>query len=137
MADNHPMAVRQISITIDCPFAKAYAFTQRPENFPRWAAGLSRSLHKDGDIWHADTPAGDAVVTFSPANEFGILDHRVSIAGQPEIYIPLRMIENGAGTTVLFTLFRQPEMDDAAFEADATLVQADLDTLKALLEARH
>lgn len=127
--------VRHLSIGIAVPLARAYAFTRRPENFPRWAAGLSATLHESDDGWVADTPAGEALVLFTPANDFGILDHRVQLAGRPDIYIPLRMIEHGAGTEVIFTLLRQPDMDDAAFEADAQAVMADLRRLKALLEA--
>lgn len=126
--------VRHLGIGIAVPLARAYAFAQRPDNFPRWAAGLSTSLHHDGEHWVADTPAGRAIILFAPPNDHGILDHHVRIAGQPDIYIPLRMIAHGDCTQVVFTLFRQPGMDDAAFEADAQAVMADLQTLKQLLE---
>jgi hypothetical protein len=36
---------------------------------------------------------------------------------------------------VVFTLRRQPDMTDEAFEADATAIRTDLETLKRLLEA--
>jgi hypothetical protein len=127
-------AARQISVTIRAPLAQAYAFAHRPENFPRWAAGLSTALRQEGGRWIAGTPQGEATVEFTPPNGFGILDHRVRIAGKSDIYIPLRLIENGEGTEVVFTLYRQPDMDDAAFERDAQAVLADLHRLKALLE---
>lgn len=131
-----PLAARSLDITIDRSFASAYDMAHRPETFSKWAAGLASSLRQEGEEWHAETPAGDAVVSFTPHNQFGVLDHRVNIAGKPEIYIPLRMIENGAATLVVFTLFRQPDMDDAAFERDALLVEKDLAALKALLETK-
>lgn len=53
---------------------------------------------------------------------------------KPVIYIPLRMIENGNGTQVMFTLFRQPGMDDMNFDQDAAMVRKDLSALKRLLE---
>ncbi|NWK95148.1 polyketide cyclase [Sphingobium lactosutens] len=126
---------RHLGIGIAVPFARAYDFTHRPENFPRWAAGLSTSLHRTAQGWIADTPQGPALVEFSPPNAYGVLDHRVRIAGKPEIHIPLRMIGNDGGTEVIFTLLRQPDMDDAAFDHDADMVKKDLQTLKALLEA--
>lgn len=128
------LPVRHIGIGIAVPLAQAYAFASQPENFPRWAAGLSASLHREGDIWIADTPAGRATIRFTPPNAFGILDHHVHMDGRPDVYIPLRMIAHGDDTEILFTLFRQPDMDDAAFEADAQSVLADLQALKALLE---
>ena len=133
--DQRPMA-RSIDMMINCPFSEAYAFTKQPENFALWAAGMASSLHFEDEAWHAKTPAGDAVVTFSRPNAFGILDHRVDIAGKAEIYIPLRMIKNGDVTHVVFTLLRQPGMDDAAFEEDAKAVEKDLLALKALLERK-
>ena len=126
--------VRHLSISIAVSLARAYAFAHRPDNFPLWAAGLSTSLRHDGEHWVADTPAGRAIILFALPNDYGILDHYVRIAGQPDIYIPLRMIAHGDGTQLVFTLFRQPGMDDAAFDADAQAVMADLQTLKQLLE---
>lgn len=125
---------RSIGVTIDCPFAIAYDFAHRPENFARWAAGLSSSLRRDGGTWHATTPLGEATVEFSPRNDYGVLDHRVHLPGKPVVHIPLRMIETGERTEVVFTLLRQPDMDDAASERDAGLVEKDLATLKSLLE---
>ena len=128
---------RVLAERIEVPLDRAYDFAHRPDNFMQWAAGLSRSLHRTDRGWVADTPAGEALVEFSPRNDFGVLDHRVRIAGQSEVYIPLRMIASGDGTEVQFTLLRQPEMTDAMFEADAAAVKADLRTLKDLLEARQ
>jgi len=123
-----------LEIAIACPFDRAYSFAHRPENFPRWAAGLSSDLHRQDDRWVAPTPEGDATVRFSPHNSYGILDHWVAIPGRSEVYIPIRFIENGEGTEVLFTLFRLPEMDEDAFARDAALVRKDLAALKAVLE---
>lgn len=129
------MDVRILHTTIAVPFSTAYAFAHPPENFPKWAAGLSSSLHRDGDEWIADTPEGPAVVRFSPPNDLGVLDHSVRLPGKAEVHIPLRMIANGDGTEVELVLFRQPEMNDADFARDAGLVEKDLAELKRLLES--
>jgi hypothetical protein len=47
---------------------------------------------------------------------------------------PLRVLSEGSGSEVVFTLRRQPGMTDEAFEADATAVRTDLEALKQLLE---
>ncbi|WP_232493318.1 SRPBCC family protein [Novosphingobium kaempferiae] len=131
------LEARLIGITIDRPMDEAYAFASRPENFPEWAAGMSSSLHRDGERWLAETPLGEATIRFSPANDFGVLDHWVMLPGKPVVYIPLRLIENGTGTQVVFTLFRQPGMTDADFDRDAAMVGKDLTALKRLLENRE
>lgn len=129
-----PHQVRIISQTINVPLAVAYDFAHRPENFPTWAAGLSTSLHQTAKGWMADTPLGEATVRFSEPNAYGVLDHWVKMADKPEVYIPLRMIANGAGTEVELVLFRQAEMNDADFARDEGLVRQDLAALKRYLE---
>ncbi|HVL86220.1 MAG TPA: hypothetical protein VM367_18290 [Pseudonocardia sp.] len=47
----------------------------------------------------------------------------------------MRVIVDGDGCEVLFTLRRQPSMSDDEFDRDARAVAADLATLKRLLEA--
>jgi hypothetical protein len=63
-----------------------------------------------------------------------MLNQHVRMQGRPDIYSPLHMIADCAGTQVILTLLRQAAMDDAAFEADAQAVMEDLRRLKALLE---
>lgn len=46
----------------------------------------------------------------------------------------LRVVPNGDGAEVMFTLLRQPGMDDTAFESDAAHIARDLETLKQLME---
>ncbi|PZQ56902.1 MAG: polyketide cyclase [Phenylobacterium zucineum] len=125
-----------LSITIAAPFEAAYAFAHQPANFTAWASGLAASLHETDDGWVADTPEGEARVSFSSPNAFGVLDHRVNLPGRPEIYIPLRMVENGDGVEVSLLLLRQPGMTDEMFEKDAAHVRQDLAALKRVLEAR-
>jgi hypothetical protein len=52
-----------------------------------------------------------------------------------EIYIPMRVIANGTGSEVIFTLFRLPEMSEEKFAEDVEWATRDLNALKILLEA--
>ncbi|WP_129544039.1 SRPBCC family protein [Serratia sp. 1D1416] len=129
------LTARTLHISINRPYVEAYEFLYRPENFPKWAKGLSDSLHQEGENWIADTPQGRIGIRFSAPNAFGVLDHWVTLPGGAVIYVPLRLLANQSGTEVIFTLFHQPEMDDAMFTRDAELVMADLQALKRLLES--
>lgn len=64
-----------------------------------------------------------------------MVDHRVTTASGEEIYIPLRVIENGDGAEVILTLYRLPAMSDEVFARDEETVTADLARLKQLLES--
>ena len=126
---------RNLSIFINRDAKDVYNFVCVPENFPRWASGLGKSLKKIGGEWIAETPEGPVRVKFTERNEFGVLDHWVSPKPGLQIYIPMRVIANGNGCELIFTLFRLPHMTDEKFSADAEWVMRDLTTLKNLLEA--
>jgi hypothetical protein len=125
---------RPISVSVRCPFERAYDFLASPEKFPKWASGLGTSLRKVGGGWVAETPEGPAEVRFTPRNEFGVLDHFVRTPAGVEVYVPMRVIRNGDGCEVTLTLLRLPGMSDEKFEQDAEWVRRDLGTLKAVLE---
>lgn len=128
------MQTQIIHTTVQVPFKKAYEFARKPENFPKWAAGMSSSLHKKDTGWAAETPAGEATVRFSEPNDFGVLDDWVKLEGKPEMYMPLRMVANGDETEVELVLFRLPEMSEEDFERDAGMVRKDLASLKRVLQ---
>jgi hypothetical protein len=83
----------------------------------------------------ANTPEGAIRVRFTPRNENGILDHHVTLANGIEVYVPMRVVANGSGSEVIFTLFRTPGMSDEDLTRDIEWVTKDLGTLKTLLES--
>lgn len=125
---------RTITVRIARAWQDVYDFTSAPENFPRWASGAAKSLKRVNGEWIAEAPEGPVKLRFTERNSYGILDHHVVIRPGADIYIPMRVIANGAGSEVLFTLFRLPEMTDETFRRDAEWVERDLRALKALLE---
>jgi hypothetical protein len=128
---------RQLSVSIDRAAAEAYEFLSLPENFPKWASGLGASLHRAGADWIAETPEGPATVCFTERNSHGVLDHSVKLPRSGSVYVPLRVIAKGSGCELVLTLFRQPEMSDEKFAADAAWVMRDLQAAKRILEGRE
>lgn len=128
------LPVRHLSVTIARSVAEVYAFAARPENLPRWASALGAVTGRDGEWWLAETPNGPVRLRFAPENALGVLDHWVRPAGTPEVYVPIRVVPNGAGAEVVFSLFRQPGMSNEQYAADAAWVEKDLTALKAVLE---
>ncbi len=128
------MRSKTITVSIERSPADVYAFVSDPGNLPRWAAGLGVSVEESGFGWVVETPNGRMGIRFAPWNEFGVLDHYVTTADGAEITVPMRVIPNGAGSEVLFTLFQSPEMSDEEFAEDAGTVEKDLQTLKSVLE---
>ena len=76
---------------------------------------------------------GQVTVKFVPPNDFGVLDHDVTLPTGAVVTNPLRVLAHPEGSEVVFTL-RQLDMSDEDFERDAALVVADLARLKVILE---
>src|SRR5689334_21727425 len=115
---------RHIGVWINRSPAAVYAFAADLQNMPRCAAGLATGL-------------GEVGVEVAPANEFGVLDHVVTLPSGEAVYNPMRVISAGPDESqceVVFTL-RRRGMTQSEFDADAAAVAADLATLRRLLEA--
>jgi hypothetical protein len=103
-------------------------------NWNQWAFGLGKNIRHSQDGWIADSGSAVAKVQFTPRNSFGIVDHTVIRPSGERVYVPMRLITNGSGCELIFTLFREPKMSDAQFASDSGYVQRDLNGLKTLLE---
>ncbi|WEZ85164.1 SRPBCC family protein [Rhizobium sp. 32-5/1] len=128
------MDAKIIHIGIDRPTDAVYAFASRPENMPLWASGLASGLRQTEDGWIAEGALGDIRIHFAPDNSFGIIDHTVVLPSGEAVFNALRVVPNGSGTEVMFTLLRQDGMSAEQFDADAAWVVKDLTTLKTILE---
>lgn len=129
--------LKQISVSVKRPVSEVYDFASDPHNLPKWAAGLSTStITKSGDYWIAQSPMGKVKIKFTEKNKFGVLDHEVTLPDGEVNYNPFRVVKNGNGSEVTFTLFRLPRMSDEEFTRDASMVEKDLEKLKSILETR-
>lgn len=128
------LEARTVSTTIPRPWQEVYDAVWRPEDFPRWASGLSgAALTRDGERWTAAGPDGPISIRFTDRNRFGVMDHHVDTGAGPEVFVPMRLVPNGSGTEAMVTVFRQPGMSEAKFAADVAWVVRDLRALRTLL----
>ena len=125
---------QHISVSINRPADQVYEFSSKPENLPQWAAGLSGSIQNIHGDWIATSPMGRVKVKFSPNNQYGVLDHEVTLPSGVTVYNPMRVFPNGDGSEVVFTVYRRPGMSGQQFAEDAQAVASDLHQLKRLLE---
>src|SRR5215216_6564964 len=65
--------VSHVSISINRTAEEVYQFASNPENFPKWAAGLLKSIKREGDIWIGKSDIGDIKIRFTPNNGLGII----------------------------------------------------------------
>jgi hypothetical protein len=125
---------RIINISINRDPKTVYEFVLNPENLPRWASMAFQSIKQLNGEWIADTPQGPAKVSLTERNEFGVLDHHVKTSSGVDAFVPMRVVKNGNGSEMIFTLFQTADMSDERFAEDAKLVEQDLNHLKNIME---
>ena len=125
---------RIVSQPVAAPAAAVYDFACRMENLPRWAAGLAANVRQEGGDWFTDTPGGRIRIAMAPRNEFGVLDHDVTMPDGVTTHNAMRVTPVGDGSLLAFVVLRMPGASDAAFAGDCALVAKDLKTLGTLVE---
>jgi hypothetical protein len=123
---------REISIRIERPAAEVAAYARDPAHLPAWAAGLAAGIEQRDGRWVADSPMGEVEVRFV-STEPGVLDHDVVLPTGEVVRNPLRVLPDGEGCRVVFTLERRDGMSDEELADDAAAVRADLERLRAVL----
>ncbi len=123
-----------ISVQIAREPAAVYAYVADLNNLPTWATTFCRSIRCEGEEWVIETSLGTMAIRLARENDLGVLDHYLTPPGGETLYVPMRVVSNGSGSEVIFTLFRLPGVSDETYTADAALVRLDLDRLKGLLE---
>lgn len=129
------MKSQTISVFIAVPAPRVYAFAANPANLPLWAPSFFKSIELVDGEWVVQSPEGRVVFSFVPLNEYGVLDHTVTLPSGQKLINYMRVIPNGDGSEVLFTLFQSEDMTEQQFQEDAALVVSDLETLRRVLEA--
>lgn len=129
------MNSRHVSRVIAASPEAVYDFASNPDNLPKWAAGLAKTeVVREGDTLFVDSPMGKVAVRFVPRNEYGVIDHDVTLPSGTIVTNPVRILAHPEGAEIVFTI-RQIELTDEEFDRDTGMVEADLERLKGLVEA--
>jgi Polyketide cyclase / dehydrase and lipid transport len=127
---------RHVGERIGRPADEVYEYAVDPANVPEWAPGLGSAVENIGGQWFVDTSMGRVGLAFVERNSFGVLDHEVTLPSGDVIYNPMRVVPDGDGCELVFTVRRRPGMSDEEFAEDAAAVAADLARLKRIVEGR-
>jgi hypothetical protein len=128
------MQSRHVSRVISASPQSVYDFAANPDNLPRWASGLARSeVTREGDTLWVESPMGRVSVHFVAPNEFGILDHDVTLPSGVTVTNPVRVLPHPDGAEIVFAV-RQLDLTDDEFDRDVKTVEEDLDRLRQLAE---
>lgn len=114
--------------------ADVYRYAADVSRWPEWAAGIATGIRPEGDHWVVSSPYGDVTVQLAPPNDYGVLDHVVTLPDGVRVDNPLRVLAAEGGAEVVFTVRWREGMSEEEYAADLDAVRADLETLKARLE---
>jgi hypothetical protein len=128
------MQATTVSISINARPDKIYKFVSAVRNGLKWGKTQCRSVKKAGGKWIMETPQGPVGIRIAKRNSLGILDHYIKPVGRGEVLVPIRVVPNGQGSEVIFTVFRQPWLSAKSYAGDIELVMKDLKCLKKLME---
>src|SRR5919107_1611580 len=99
------LPARTVSTSIDATPDVVYKFVADAFNMARWAPGFCQTIAADPEVehgWRITTADGvQAQARFVAPNAFGIVDHWVALPELGEVYVPLRVVANEAGSEVL------------------------------------
>ena len=129
------MKAKTLTIFIERNAGDVYDFVQNPENMPKWAKTFCKSIKRTGEDWVLMTPQGPARLKITERNDLGVLDHYLTPAPGVDLLVPMRVVPNGRGSEVIFTLFQLPMIPDENFAKDIIKVRTDLRTLKGVMES--
>ena len=135
------MQTHTLAVTIDAPPERVARDLADPATHPEWGteffAGPARPL--DGGEVAVTVPmmGGEARMRIDADVERGIVDLYLAPAGAPfGAPIPARLVPNGDGVDVLWTLARMPGVPEEAWRAGLASMERELDALRRRHEQR-
>lgn len=123
-----------VSITIDEAPARITADLADPGKHPTWATEFFEgSARQDGEDWLVTVPrmGGEARMRIDADIACGRVDMFLAPIGAPYgAALPVRVVPNGDGCDVLFTLTRFPGIDDGEWQSGLASMRRELVQLR-------
>lgn len=122
-------------ITIDAPFEQVTSDLADPITHPEWAteffSGQARTTSEQEVLANVPRMGGEVHMKVDGDPATGRIDIYLAPLGVPfGPPLPVRVLPNGDGVDVLFTLARAPGLTDAEWEAGLASMQRELENLK-------
>lgn len=130
---------KTLSVDIAAAFDAVMSELASAASHPSWAteffSGEAEPISADEIRITVPRMGGVCEMKIEAQRDYGVINIYLAPVGVPYGKpLPVRVIENGEGATVLWTLAQFPGMSNAAFEAGCASMQKELATLKSKLE---
>jgi uncharacterized protein YndB with AHSA1/START domain len=121
------------TISIATPPATVLDLVGDPLQLPRWAPAFAGAVRPAGDDWLVAGAAGEARVAVRVARAQGTVD--IVAARRPSEGAFTRVIPNGDGSELIFTLCFPDGTAEPAIEQQMAVVEDELRAVRSLCEA--
>lgn len=127
---------RCLTVTIDAPFDAVSADLADPATHPLWATEFFSDTEATpvGDgVYRMTSPmmGGPVLARAEARPELGTIDLYLAPEGSPFADpLPIRLVRNGSGVDVLWTLRRPDGLPDAAWHGGLASMERELDALR-------
>jgi catechol 2,3-dioxygenase-like lactoylglutathione lyase family enzyme len=110
------MKNRTLSVSVSADRDTVFAFLAKVENLPVWAPAFAAGWRKEGEHWRGISVAGDLYFSAVADERTGVID--ILFGTQPDemTLMPLRVVRQSHGSTVLGTVFHPADWAEELFE---------------------
>lgn len=129
------LPIKTLTVTINAPFEQVARDLATPQNHPEWATEFFQGAARPGNdgevIIYSPFMGTEARFRVEATAEDGIIDLYLAPGDAP--YgppLPVRLLHNGDGVDVLWTLTRFPGTPDERWEAGIASMERELQSLK-------
>jgi uncharacterized protein YndB with AHSA1/START domain len=123
------------STTIDAPTGGVFSYLADAANLPSWAPAFATTVEPDGDAWVVGQGDARLGLRILADRERGTVDLRVTPPNGRESTVYMRVLPNGSGSELLFTLFFSDSRTDEELARQAAEVEAELARVRTACEA--
>jgi hypothetical protein len=129
-----PMRSATLTITIAAPRDDVFAFLADGANLPAWASNFAPAIRPNGDGWIVNQGAVEIGLEIPANRELGTVDLHITLPSGARRAVYLRVLPNGEGAEVLFTLFHSDLRTDDDIARQNDEVAEELRRVKAIFE---
>ena len=110
------MKNRTVSVSVSADRDSVFAFLEKIENLPLWAPAFAGGWRQEAGHWRGLTVAGDTYYSVATDRRTGVIDILFGTQLDEMTLLPLRVVRQPHGSTVLCTVFQPADWAEELFE---------------------
>jgi hypothetical protein len=121
-----------VTAVLDAPQPEVFDFLSRVENLLAWATDFARELKYEGDTPKVVNGLGEFYVSIEADPASGVIDMYAGSDEEQMAVFPTRVVALSPDRSAYtFTMFKDPEMEDALFESQYRSLEREFDNIRA------